>query len=162
MPNWKKVVTSGSAAAFSSLIVSSTITGSISGSLTGSLQGNADTATTANTANTATTADTANAITSSITQNLTINGTVNINGSFSNRISYTFFNQLIAKYNNNGKGEGYFGEVFAYESGIGGDGGSRVIQWGWEPVGLSNLLNLPIPNNLVAQGAVGTVTVSIT
>ena len=41
MPNWKKVVTSGSAAAFSSLIVSSTITGSISGSLTGSLQGTA-------------------------------------------------------------------------------------------------------------------------
>jgi hypothetical protein len=41
MPNWKKVVTSGSAAAFSSLIVSSTITGSISGSLTGSLFGTA-------------------------------------------------------------------------------------------------------------------------
>jgi hypothetical protein len=41
MPNWKKVVTSGSNAAFSSLIVSSTITGSISGSLTGSLFGTA-------------------------------------------------------------------------------------------------------------------------
>jgi hypothetical protein len=41
MPSWKKVITSGSAAAFSSLIVSNTITGSISGSLTGSLQGTA-------------------------------------------------------------------------------------------------------------------------
>jgi hypothetical protein len=41
MPSWKKVITSGSAAAFSSLTVSSTITGSISGSLTGSLQGTA-------------------------------------------------------------------------------------------------------------------------
>ena len=41
MPSWKKVTTSGSAAAFSSLIVSSTITGSISGSLTGSLFGTA-------------------------------------------------------------------------------------------------------------------------
>jgi hypothetical protein len=41
MPNWKKITTSGSAAAFSSLIVSSTITGSISGSLTGSLFGTA-------------------------------------------------------------------------------------------------------------------------
>jgi len=39
MPSWKKVITSGSAAAFSSLTVSSTITGSISGSLTGSLSG---------------------------------------------------------------------------------------------------------------------------
>ena len=49
MPNWKKVVTSGSAAAFSSLVVSSTITGSISGSLTGSLQGTASWATNAST-----------------------------------------------------------------------------------------------------------------
>jgi hypothetical protein len=39
MPNWKKIITSGSAAAFSSLVVNSTITGSISGSLTGSLSG---------------------------------------------------------------------------------------------------------------------------
>jgi hypothetical protein len=38
---------------------------------------------------------------------------------------------------------------------------SRDIQWGWDPVGLDNLLNLPIPNNLVALGAVGTVTVQI-
>lgn len=53
-------------------------------------------------------------------------------------------------------------ETGYYESGVGGDGGSRVIQWGWEPVGLSNILNLPMPNNLIAQGAVGTVTVVIT
>lgn len=39
-------------------------------------------------------------------------------------------------------------------------GGSRVIQWGWNPVGLDNPLRLPIPDNLVATGAVGTVTVT--
>jgi hypothetical protein len=49
MPSWKKVITSGSAAAFSSLIVSNTITGSLSGSLTGSLQGTASWATNAQT-----------------------------------------------------------------------------------------------------------------
>ena len=40
--------------------------------------------------------------------------------------------------------------------------GSRTIQWGWNPVGLDNPLGLPIPNNLEAVGAVGTVTVSTT
>lgn len=40
--------------------------------------------------------------------------------------------------------------------------GNRIIQWGWNPVGLDNLLNLEIPNNLVASSAVGTVTVVIT
>jgi hypothetical protein len=50
-----------------------------------------------------------------------------------------------------------------YQSGPGGDGGSRVIQWGWDPVGLNNILNLPdIPNDLVPTGQVGTVTVTIT
>lgn len=47
-----------------------------------------------------------------------------------------------------------------FESGVGGDGGSRVIQWGWEPVGFNNVLDLPIPNNLIAVGQVGTVTVT--
>lgn len=47
-----------------------------------------------------------------------------------------------------------------YESGSGGDGGSRVIQWGWDPVGLNNVLDLPIPDNLVAVGQVGAVTVN--
>ena len=41
MPSWKKIITSGSNAAFSSLTVSNIITGSISGSLTGSLCGTA-------------------------------------------------------------------------------------------------------------------------
>lgn len=41
--------------------------------------------------------------------------------------------------------------------------GSRIIQWGWNPVGLNNQLNLPdIENDLVAQGQIGTVTVTIT
>jgi hypothetical protein len=48
-----------------------------------------------------------------------------------------------------------------YESGPGGDGGSRVIQWGWAPVGFNDPIGLEV-NNLVAQGAVGTVTVTIT
>ena len=39
-------------------------------------------------------------------------------------------------------------------------GGSRVIQWGWAPVGLNNPLNLfGLENNLVASGQVGSVTV---
>jgi len=40
--------------------------------------------------------------------------------------------------------------------------GSRIIQWGFNPVGLSNPLDLPIPDNLVAVGQVGTVTVTTT
>lgn len=39
-------------------------------------------------------------------------------------------------------------------------GGSRDIQWGWNPVGFDNMLNLPIPNNLIGSGQVGTVTVT--
>lgn len=39
-------------------------------------------------------------------------------------------------------------------------GGSRVIQWGWNPVGLNDPLGLSgLPDTLVAQGAVGTVSV---
>jgi len=49
------------------------------------------------------------------------------------------------------------------ELGTGGpSGGSRDIQWGWNPVGLYNPLLLPIPNNLISVGQIGTVTVSIT
>lgn len=41
--------------------------------------------------------------------------------------------------------------------------GSRIIQWGWNPVGLDNALDLPnIENDLIGQGQVGTVTVTIT
>lgn len=39
-------------------------------------------------------------------------------------------------------------------------GGSRIIQWGWNPVGLDNMLNLPITNNLIGTGQIGTVTVT--
>ncbi len=49
-----------------------------------------------------------------------------------------------------------------YQSGPGGDNGSRVIQWGWNPVGFNNPFGLPVPDYLVATGAVGTVTVEIT
>jgi len=39
-------------------------------------------------------------------------------------------------------------------------GGSRQIQWGWNPVGGSSYFDeLLTPNNLVATGYVGTVTV---
>ena len=41
-------------------------------------------------------------------------------------------------------------------------GGSRVIQWGWNPVGLNNPFGLEIPDNLVGTGQVGQVTVTTT
>jgi hypothetical protein len=42
-------------------------------------------------------------------------------------------------------------------------GGSRVIQWGWNPVGGARLFDDALtPNNLVAVGNVGTVTVETT
>jgi hypothetical protein len=42
-------------------------------------------------------------------------------------------------------------------------GGSRQIQWGWNPVGLDNPLQLSgLVNNLIAAGEIGTVTVTIT
>lgn len=38
--------------------------------------------------------------------------------------------------------------------------GSRIIQWGWNPVGLDNPLGLSgLPNTLLGVGSVGTVTV---
>jgi hypothetical protein len=38
--------------------------------------------------------------------------------------------------------------------------GSRIIQWGWAPVGLNNALALPdLPNTLLGTGSVGTVTI---
>ena len=40
-------------------------------------------------------------------------------------------------------------------------GGSRDIQWGWNPVGGGNgLVNGGTPNNLVARAFIGTVTVT--
>jgi hypothetical protein len=42
-------------------------------------------------------------------------------------------------------------------------GGSRDIQWGWNPVGGSRLFDDALtPNDLVATGFVGTVQVSVT
>lgn len=54
-----------------------------------------------------------------------------------------------------------------YASGLLSDGnqgeGSRVFQWGWNPVGGASGFDTALtPNSLVAQGFVGTVTVVIT
>lgn len=41
--------------------------------------------------------------------------------------------------------------------------GSRVIQWGWQPVGGARLFDTVLtPNDLIALGQVGTVTVTTT
>ncbi len=41
------------------------------------------------------------------------------------------------------------------------EGGSRIIQWGWNPVGLNNPLQLSgLQDNLEATGQVGSVSVS--
>jgi hypothetical protein len=49
-------------------------------------------------------------------------------------------------------------------NGLGGqDMGSRIFQWGWNPVGGSRLFdNVLTPDDLKGYGQVGTVTVSIT
>lgn len=44
----------------------------------------------------------------------------------------------------------------------GGDGGSRVYQWGWNPVGYQTSFLPETPNDLVGQSTVGTVDISIT
>jgi hypothetical protein len=199
MPNWKKIITSGSDAAFNSLIVSNTITGSISGSLTGdasslrttkvsppgtyypllslqnttgvkivyqmdqfaysssiglltvtssfaqtaSLSQTASFARTAsyvtgstfnssnpalsasyaltasyalnagnaNTATTATTATTADGITSPLSQNLTINGSFDVN------INFGILNTLLDNAFNSGIGYGYSGEILVVDLG---------------------------------------------
>jgi hypothetical protein len=54
-----------------------------------------------------------------------------------------------------------------YQSGTTSTGsigeGSRNIQWGWNPVGMSRSFDSELtPNNLVGVGQVGTVTVVIT
>ena len=50
-----------------------------------------------------------------------------------------------------------------YQSGPGGDGGSRVIQWGWNPVGGASSFDAGLtPNTLAPAGEVGTVTVVTT
>lgn len=52
-----------------------------------------------------------------------------------------------------------------FVAGLGPDGGptegSRIIQWGWNPVGLDNALDLiGLENDLIATGQVGMVTVT--
>lgn len=43
------------------------------------------------------------------------------------------------------------------------EGGSRVFQWGWNPVGGASSYDTGLtPNDLIADGQVGTVTVTIT
>lgn len=50
-----------------------------------------------------------------------------------------------------------------YEDGNNGAGGSRVIEWGWNPVGGARSDDNGLtPNALVAVGGVGDVTVSTT
>lgn len=54
-----------------------------------------------------------------------------------------------------------------YQSGTTSTGsigeGSRNIQWGWNPVGMSRSFDSELtPNNLVGAGQIGTVTVVIT
>lgn len=56
-------------------------------------------------------------------------------------------------------------DVSYFSSGLNASGnpsdGSRVIQWGWNPVGLNNPLALPdLVSTLRGEGAVGTVTVT--
>ena len=49
-----------------------------------------------------------------------------------------------------------------YAPGNNGAGGSRVIQWGWNPVGGARGVDAGLtPNNLVAQGQVGNVVIVI-
>ena len=54
-----------------------------------------------------------------------------------------------------------------YQAGLNAEGdptgGSRQIQWGWNPVGMAlSFDSLLTPNDLVGQGQIGTVTVTIT
>ena len=50
------------------------------------------------------------------------------------------------------------------QSGTGtNEGGSRIFQWGWNPVGGSSFYDAPLtPNNLALLVSIGTVTVSVT
>lgn len=54
-----------------------------------------------------------------------------------------------------------------YQSGLNNNDypseGSRIIQWGWNPVGLNNPLGLSgLPNTLLGVGSVGSVSVTTT
>lgn len=52
-------------------------------------------------------------------------------------------------------------DISYYELGNDGATGSRVIQWGWNPVGGARSFDSVLtPNNLIAQGLVGNVTIN--
>ena len=58
-------------------------------------------------------------------------------------------------------------DVSYVTSGIGDDGypggGSRIIQWGWNPVGGSKQFDADLtPNNLALTISIGTVTIAVT
>jgi len=58
-------------------------------------------------------------------------------------------------------------DVSYVTSGVGDDGypsgGSRIIQWGWNPVGGSRQFDAVLtPNNLALTISIGTVTISVT
>jgi hypothetical protein len=51
-------------------------------------------------------------------------------------------------------------DISYYEVGNDGATGSRIIQWGWAPVGGARWFDSSLtPNDLVAQGLVGSVTI---
>jgi hypothetical protein len=57
-------------------------------------------------------------------------------------------------------------DVSYVTSGVGNDGypsgGSRIIQWGWNPVGGSKLFDADLtPNNLAPTISIGTVTIAV-
>lgn len=52
-------------------------------------------------------------------------------------------------------------DVSYYSPSPGGDGGSRIIQWGWNPVGINNVLTPGLQNDLKGIGNIGTVSVVI-
>ena len=58
-------------------------------------------------------------------------------------------------------------DVSYVTSGVGDDGypggGSRIIQWGWNPVGGSKQFDVALtPNNLALTISIGTVTIAVT
>ena len=58
-------------------------------------------------------------------------------------------------------------DVSYVTSGVGDDGypsgGSRIIQWGWKPVGGSKQFDAALtPNNLALTISIGTVTIAVT
>ena len=69
-------------------------------------------------------------------------------------VSYLLSGSSGLQINQTGEGPLGFGSI---------EMGSRVFQWGWNPVGGARLFDSALtPNDLIASGQVGTVTVEIT